>query len=948
MMVNLRHISLKAHPCYRDQDPINLYHKVGHGTLDMYVLNPSKDSREVREFLAKWNASDSKLFAGNHRKDGSNLIFPIQNIVSICALLVWQPANPEDTITRILFPGSTPQHKIFEGFERLKHLEFLKHSICTAKSLSPSTSLATLKDKTKHKFSIIDRERKLFEAKKEKRDIPETKKSEESPQRTPISVRSVAPRIDTNIKRAASEKTAENKKIESEKEAQKKETKEIKKVKREVKKVEPKEKPEKQEVDAKKPEVIKTDVEKIVSKPKQEPKKREQRDIKIIAKAASAISAVKSEVNQKVTGKIAEKRAKSSDKRDVVKSSPTTPKKTLNGAVSKVEVTKAAPKPKPVAKSSAVPAKSAKDANNRKVAERESIGMSVQKESATKAAAAKPKPAEKKPVARKPKPMSPSKARLPGSPIKSTRSTPTSVKSDKDGVIRRGKGDKGTTDSSTVSTPSGVEPESAIKLADKSLTEKSEDMSLDSIESKVLADLKEEREVVEEIEAVLQKAERIQEGKKDDQLEGDDEITAEAMDKTEEDVTADIEEVPKPEVSRKASHELTEEEEYLIVEKEEIYTEDSMQSGEGEQKHILDEAQSEKSKLVKDEESAKKGIKEEEKALAETEQEEKEKDDVQEKNLALESHVTEATEISTDKKDQLEEQVQEIIASATEMIQKTEERDDSGKKDSEELTKEGSSLSPDKLDSSEKKTSDTDKLEQGEVKDQIPEKLTESQERVSTLESNATTTAPTLPEDERIPLDEIKEDIDEKYALEEVKEEDTKEPQAAAVPLNVGKPEIKTFDVLQTVPTVHRDIVKTPDEVADLPVHEEVDPKLYSMEAFDKEKDEKVSKESPSSKDQKKGFFGKVADKFEKGIDKLTGKSKKDEEKEGDEKSPKSPSVKEGRKDSEFLEDVDMESVFRKVCTLIARLTRDLAYLTFLSFRKSIPLYLNLCRFHYT
>merc|ERR1739842_123603 len=36
---------------------------------------------------------------------------------------------------RILFPGSTPQHKIFEGLEKLNKLECLKHPVCSAKSL---------------------------------------------------------------------------------------------------------------------------------------------------------------------------------------------------------------------------------------------------------------------------------------------------------------------------------------------------------------------------------------------------------------------------------------------------------------------------------------------------------------------------------------------------------------------------------------------------------------------------------------------------------------------------------------------------------------------------------------------------------------------------------------------------------------------------------------------
>lgn len=48
---NLKTINLKPQPCYRNIEPINLYHKVGHGTLDMYVISPSKESKEVREFL---------------------------------------------------------------------------------------------------------------------------------------------------------------------------------------------------------------------------------------------------------------------------------------------------------------------------------------------------------------------------------------------------------------------------------------------------------------------------------------------------------------------------------------------------------------------------------------------------------------------------------------------------------------------------------------------------------------------------------------------------------------------------------------------------------------------------------------------------------------------------------------------------------------------------------
>merc|ERR1711881_265862 len=64
MIDSLRILNLKPQVCFRDNicEPINLYHKVGHGRLDMYVLNPSKDSKEVKEFLLRW---DEKLGSGS-------------------------------------------------------------------------------------------------------------------------------------------------------------------------------------------------------------------------------------------------------------------------------------------------------------------------------------------------------------------------------------------------------------------------------------------------------------------------------------------------------------------------------------------------------------------------------------------------------------------------------------------------------------------------------------------------------------------------------------------------------------------------------------------------------------------------------------------------------------------------------------------------------------------
>ena len=152
MIENLRILNLKPQICFRDNvcDPINLYHKVGHGKLDMYVLNPSKDSREVREFLSRWHEDSGHLgkFRSGINVDGKEVWLPIANLVSICALLVWSPANPNDTITRLLFPGSTPQHKIFKGIEKLKKLECLKQPVCSPSSIQAAkTNLKSEKRK---------------------------------------------------------------------------------------------------------------------------------------------------------------------------------------------------------------------------------------------------------------------------------------------------------------------------------------------------------------------------------------------------------------------------------------------------------------------------------------------------------------------------------------------------------------------------------------------------------------------------------------------------------------------------------------------------------------------------------------------------------------------------------------------------------------------------------
>merc|ERR1712042_315518 len=204
MIENLRVLNLKPQICFRDNncDPINLYHKVGHGKLDMYVLNPSKESREVKEFLSRWGDDMGHLgkFKSGINVDGKELWLPIANLVSICALLIWQPANPNDTITRLLFPGSTPQNKIFKGLEKLKRLECLKQPTCSPSSLKEAKSGRHSKDKRKAQKaetksvqpdnSILERKEKLakrrqekLKKEKEERERQEREKKEEKEKR---------------------------------------------------------------------------------------------------------------------------------------------------------------------------------------------------------------------------------------------------------------------------------------------------------------------------------------------------------------------------------------------------------------------------------------------------------------------------------------------------------------------------------------------------------------------------------------------------------------------------------------------------------------------------------------------------------------------------------------------------------------------------------------------
>ncbi|KAM3619545.1 uncharacterized protein V6R79_010008 [Siganus canaliculatus] len=127
---HLQKLAIKPDPIVRPNgpsiEPVILFQKMGVGRLELYILNPVNCSKNLDAFMQTWpnNGSNTK---------GSDL--PLPCLVSICALLVWHPSSPQEKIIRVLFPGCTPQTKILDGLEKLKHLDFLKHPAVSLKDL---------------------------------------------------------------------------------------------------------------------------------------------------------------------------------------------------------------------------------------------------------------------------------------------------------------------------------------------------------------------------------------------------------------------------------------------------------------------------------------------------------------------------------------------------------------------------------------------------------------------------------------------------------------------------------------------------------------------------------------------------------------------------------------------------------------------------------------------
>ncbi|KAF1422281.1 Microtubule-associated protein 1B, partial [Spheniscus magellanicus] len=158
----LNKLSMKPEPLFRNMgntiDPIILFQKMGVGKLEMYVLNPVKNSKEMQYFMQQWSGTN-KDKAEFLLPNVQELDIPLSYFTSVSSLIVWHPANPAEKIIRVLFPGNSTQYNILEGLEKLKHLDFLKQPMVTQKDLtgsiaSPAVKQAKLKQRTDSKESL--------------------------------------------------------------------------------------------------------------------------------------------------------------------------------------------------------------------------------------------------------------------------------------------------------------------------------------------------------------------------------------------------------------------------------------------------------------------------------------------------------------------------------------------------------------------------------------------------------------------------------------------------------------------------------------------------------------------------------------------------------------------------------------------------------------------------
>ncbi|XP_056147005.1 microtubule-associated protein 1B [Lampris incognitus] len=328
-------------------EPIILFQKMGVGKLEMYVLNPSQNSKELQHFIKQWTGSE-KDKASILLPNGDESEFPISYLTSISALIVWHPANPSEKIIRVLFTGNATQHHILEGLEKLKNLDFLKQPIVTQKEMSPNVApvlkQAKMKHRTDSKESLrstpkpspsktVRKESKEEAPEKAKKDAESNKEKMqkvEKKEKAPVKKEKIKAPVNIKVDHTSQNETPEKKKTEMKPKVQKE------KIKREPKS------PLEKKIDEKeaKKDVVKRDEKptlKRESKREEKVKKEEiKKDVKMDFRRDSPMKEKKEEKK---------KQKKEESKKDLKRPSKDIEKVTAAG-----EEKKAAPKLKPLKK----------------------------------------------------------------------------------------------------------------------------------------------------------------------------------------------------------------------------------------------------------------------------------------------------------------------------------------------------------------------------------------------------------------------------------------------------------------------------------------------------------------------------------------------------------------------------------------------------------------------
>jgi hypothetical protein len=106
---------------------VNLYYKLGQGSLDLYVLSPLQSSPEFKEFCQQQSAH----FARNQNLKQIYKNMPSSHLASAVCLLVWLPMHRQvdalipNQALRLLFTGHAPQNIILHALDKLKDFELL-------------------------------------------------------------------------------------------------------------------------------------------------------------------------------------------------------------------------------------------------------------------------------------------------------------------------------------------------------------------------------------------------------------------------------------------------------------------------------------------------------------------------------------------------------------------------------------------------------------------------------------------------------------------------------------------------------------------------------------------------------------------------------------------------------------------------------------------------------